>query len=123
MATNSSASISLPRGTLRRMPKPDSSSALVAREYLRVSVDRSGRARSLDEQHNDNAAVADREGWSLGAAYRDEALSASRYARKARGGFADLLSDLDAGRFGAGVLGMWESSRGSRKVSGGGGLI
>ena len=32
-------------------------------------------------------------------------------------GFAGLLADLDADRFGAGVLVLWESSRGSRKVS------
>ncbi|MBC3193845.1 recombinase family protein [Pseudonocardia sp. C8] len=87
-----------------------------AREYLRVSLDRSGRARSLDEQHDDNAATAEREGWTLGTPYRDESVSASRYSKKVRDGFAELMADLDSGRFGASVLIIWESSRGSRRA-------
>jgi DNA invertase Pin-like site-specific DNA recombinase len=88
-----------------------------AREYLRVSVDRSGREKSQREQHDDNrtAAVAlgiDR----FGPAYKDTG-SASRHARKQRDDFTRLLEDLDAGRFDADVLLLWESSRGSRKVS------
>ncbi|HEV7828050.1 MAG TPA: hypothetical protein VGP04_04210, partial [Pseudonocardiaceae bacterium] len=50
-----------------------------AREYLRVSLDRSGRARSLEEQHADHVRVAAEQGWVLaGGAYRDESVSASR---------------------------------------------
>ncbi|HEY2194672.1 MAG TPA: recombinase family protein, partial [Actinomycetospora sp.] len=90
--------------------------ATLAREYLRVSLDRSGRARSLDEQHGDNAGAAEQQGWRLGEAYRDNSVSASRYSRKPRDGFAELMADLDTGRFGAGVLVIWESSRGSRRV-------
>ncbi|MGH3853433.1 MAG: hypothetical protein ACRDR6_08020 [Pseudonocardiaceae bacterium] len=53
-----------------------------AREYLRVSLDRSGRARSLDEQHADHVRVAGEQGWVLdGDSYRDESVSASRYSR------------------------------------------
>src|SRR5260221_11448191 len=90
----------------------------LAREYLRVSQDRSGRARSVEEQHNDNLAAAERHGFSLnGEAYSDVSVSASRYSTKVRGGFARLLADLEAGRFGADVLVLWESSRGSRQVS------
>ena len=88
-----------------------------AREYLRVSLDRSGYARSLDEQHTDNERAAAEHGWTLGSAYRDESVSASRYSHKARGGFAALVADLESGRFGADVLVIWESSRGSRRVS------
>jgi DNA invertase Pin-like site-specific DNA recombinase len=88
-----------------------------AREYLRVSVDRSGREKSQDQQHAENEAAAAAFGIdSLGRPYKDTG-SASRHASKQRDGFARLLEDLDAGRFNADVLVLWESSRGSRKVS------
>ncbi len=91
--------------------------AVIAREYLRVSVDGSGRGRSVDEQHDDNERVAGELGWTLAEPYRDVDRSASRYARKVREGYDQLTSDLAAGTFGASVLLLWESSRGSRKVS------
>jgi site-specific DNA recombinase len=91
--------------------------ARTGREYLRVSYDRSGRERSQDEQHDDNARAAAGFGVELLAPYREAgSASASRYAHKARGGFTRLLTDLDRNRFGADVLVLWESSRGSRKV-------
>jgi DNA invertase Pin-like site-specific DNA recombinase len=87
------------------------------REYLRVSQDRSGRARSVEEQHDDNLRAGEVHGFSInGEAYSDVSLSASRYATKVRGDFGRLLADLQAGRFGAEVLVLWESSRGSRRV-------
>jgi site-specific DNA recombinase len=90
---------------------------LTGREYLRVSQDRSGRARSVEEQHDDNVRAGQAHGFSInGEAYSDVSLSASRYATKIRGNFARLLADLQAGRFGADVLVLWESSRGSRRV-------
>lgn len=85
------------------------------REYLRVSLDRSGRQRSQAEQHEDNQRAAAEHGLTLGAPYTDTG-SASRYAAKGRDGFASLLGDLGSGRFGAEVLMLWESSRGSRRV-------
>ena len=89
----------------------------VAREYLRVSYDRSGRERSVTEQHDDNARHADGRGVRLGAPYREErAVSASRYSQRTRDAFVELLDDLKADRFGASELWLWESSRGSRKV-------
>lgn len=88
-----------------------------ARDYLRVSLDRSGRARSLAEQHADHQRVAEEQGWSLDEdSYRDASVSASRYSRKSRGGFDRLIADLEHDRFGAHVLMIWESSRGSRRV-------
>ena len=76
-----------------------------AREYLRVSLDRSGRARSLEEQHADHVRVAGERGWTLVAeSYRDESVSASRYSRKARDGFDALIEDLECDGFGAQVL-------------------
>jgi site-specific DNA recombinase len=89
---------------------------LRAREYLRVSFDRSGRQRSNDEQHADNLAAA--AGFGVGTfaePYRDVG-SASKHARKRRDDFDRLLADLAAGRFDADLLMLWESSRGSRKV-------
>jgi site-specific DNA recombinase len=56
-----------------------------SREYLRVSLDRSGRARSLEEQHADHVRVAGEQDWTLDESpYRDESVSASRYSRKTR---------------------------------------
>ena len=90
----------------------------IAREYLRVSADKSGTMRSPAEQHDDNVLAADDEGWVLEEPYEEaDALSASRYSRKARPGFDSLVGDLKAGRFGADVLILWESSRGSRRLS------
>jgi site-specific DNA recombinase len=87
------------------------------REYLRVSLDKSGRERSLEEQHDDNARAAGEHGWQLGEPYRDVG-SASRFANgNGRAGFDRLTADLEAGRFGAGVLVLWEASRGSRRLS------
>jgi hypothetical protein len=54
-----------------------------ARECLRVSVDKSGRERSPEEQHGDNQRVAAEHGWQLGEPYRDVG-SASRYANGRR---------------------------------------
>jgi site-specific DNA recombinase len=90
--------------------------AIRARDYLRVSLDRSGRARSLEEQHADHEQVATEHGWTLGESYRDESVSASRYSRKTRDGFDRLIADLENDQFDAQVLMIWESSRGSRRV-------
>lgn len=88
-----------------------------AREYLRVSADRSGRQRSVDEQHQDNERAAAEHGLTLGEPYREaNGVSASRYSTKTRDAFGRLLADLDSGAFRAEVLMLWESSRGSRRV-------
>lgn len=93
------------------------SDTVKGREYLRVSRDTSGRERSPEEQHEDIAADAAARGWDLVTpAYLDTS-SASRFARKARKGFDQLITDLQEDRFGADMLVLWESSRGSRKVS------
>ena len=50
----------------------------VAREYLRVSHDSSGRARSVTEQHDDNERAGGQHGFALsGEAYSDVSVSAS----------------------------------------------
>ncbi|GAA4973949.1 recombinase family protein [Pseudonocardia tropica] len=103
--------------TLAPVTSTDAPTVRVA-QYLRVSLDKSGQGRSTDEQGTDNArAMADhaRDGWALTATYRDDNRSASRYATREREEFARLLSDLDRGQFD--ILMLWESSRGSRRVS------
>ena len=94
---------------------------LIAREYRRLSDAKGGT--SLDDQGTDNAAAADDNDWRLHATpYIDDGLSASRYATKRRDDFEQLVADLRTGptgrqsAFGADVLMLWESSRGSRKV-------
>src|SRR5258708_15601638 len=90
---------------------------LTGREYLRVSQDRSGRARSVEEQHDDSVRATQAHGISVnGEAYSDVSLSASRYATKVRGDFARLLADLPAGRVRAGLPEPWVTSRGSPPV-------
>lgn len=94
---------------------------LLAREYRRLS-DRKG-GTSLEDQGEDNAAARDEHGWGLGGPpYIDDGISASRYARKRRNDFEQLIADLRSGptgrtsAFGADIIQLWESSRGSRKV-------
>lgn len=91
-------------------------SQITGREYLRVSVDHSGRSRSVNEQHGDNEKAAAERGVMLRASYADNDVSASRYTKKVRDDFTKLLADLDKGRFDADELWLWESSRGSRRV-------
>lgn len=98
------------------MPSTRTSTKQGWREYLRVSLDTSGQERSVKEQHDENARAAKDHGATLGAAYKDNSISASRYSRKPRGNFAKLLDDLEHNRFDADVLVIWESSRGSRRV-------
>ncbi len=77
---------------------------------LGVSLDRSGRARSLEEQHADHERVATEQGWTLGESYRDESVSASRYSRKTRDDFDRLICDLDRDEFNAEVLMIWRAA-------------
>lgn len=84
--------------------------------YLRVSTDSSGREKSPGEQLDDHRRDAETHGWTLGEPYRDVG-SASRYARRAREGYDQLVADLQSGRLTSRhVLGLWEPSRGSRRV-------
>ncbi|MFD7793552.1 recombinase family protein [Streptomyces sp. NPDC059759] len=93
---------------------------LWAREYRRLSDAKGGT--SIDDQGADNGDAAEDQGWKLGEPYIDDGLSASRYARRKRDDFEQLVGDLQSGptgresRFGADILMLWESSRGSRRV-------
>lgn len=96
------------------------SAQLVARPYERLSDKKGGT--SLERQAGDNSVAAAENGWRLGAAYVDDGLSASRFATKVRDDFEQLVADLEDGptgresSFGADILMLWESSRGSRRV-------
>lgn len=94
-----------------------STETTTARQYRRASKDGSGRGRSVGEQDTDNVRAAQDNNWTLADPYEDNDLSASRYATKARGDFTRLVEDLEKDQFGADVLILWESSRGSRKNS------
>ncbi|MFG1803341.1 recombinase family protein [Micromonospora carbonacea] len=84
--------------------------------YLRVSQDRQGRSTSTDEQDGVLVATASRRGWVVHPTpYLDRGLSASMYGGKPRPDFEQLLRDLASGEFGATLLGIYESSRGSRQ--------
>ena len=73
-----------------------------------------GHDASITEQLDLGRKRAATEGWPVHAVY-DDPVSASRHTRKARKDWPLLLADIDAGR--AGVLWLWESSRGDRKLS------
>lgn len=86
-------------------------------QYLRVSLDKTARGASTDQQRNDNERAItehEREGWALVATYLDNSRSASPYATREREDYTRLLADLERGAFD--VLVLWESSRGSRTV-------
>lgn len=93
-------------------------STRTVREYLRVSKDARVTGRSPDQQHTENVRAIIEQGWALhpAPAYRDTNRSASRYAKLVREDFKRLIEDLETGNFGADVLAIWESSRGSRRV-------
>lgn len=97
------------------MSAPHKRSRDRAGQYLRVSVDKSGRARSNDEQQSDNEQDAVAEGLQMVRTYRDPDRSASRYATKMREEYELLLRDIATGALD--VLYLWEPSRGSRRVS------
>jgi DNA invertase Pin-like site-specific DNA recombinase len=82
-----------------------------------VSFDKKGREKSHDEQHSENGPAAKRHGITPAkrAAYRETG-SASRYSKRKRDDWPRMMAELRGGTFGADVLIMWESSRGSRKV-------
>ena len=73
-----------------------------------------GKDTSITEQLDLGRDRADTEGWTVHAVY-DDPVSASRHTRKTRKDWPLLLADINAGR--AGVLWLWESSRGDRKLS------
>ena len=90
----------------------------VAREYLRVSKDRGKDGKSPAQQSEANARAVAAHGWEMHPEpYKDVDKGASRHSRVTRGGYAQLIADIESARFEADILVIWESSRGSRRVS------
>jgi site-specific DNA recombinase len=87
-------------------------SALTAWIYARRSRTQETHASVADQVDRGHAAC-DEHGWTLGGVLEEE-VSASRYARKKRDRWPEMLALLGAGR--VGVLILWESSRGDRKA-------
>jgi DNA invertase Pin-like site-specific DNA recombinase len=83
--------------------------------YARVSQDRIAVRRSVGEQEAECRAIAAGNGWTVVKVFIDNDRSASRYAKKVRPAFAQLLAFIEAGQ--AEVLMTWESSRASRDLS------
>lgn len=73
-----------------------------------------GNGASISEQLDLGRKRAAEQGWPVRAVYSDK-VSASRHTRKIRTDWPKLLADINAGR--GGVLWLWESSRGDRKLS------
>lgn len=69
---------------------------------------------SVTDQVERGQEVIDASGWQLGEILNEE-VSASRYARKDREAWPVLLEAIEAGK--VGVLVLWESSRGDRKLA------
>ncbi len=86
-------------------------SPLIAAIYARQSH---GKTASITQQIDESRAAAEEEGWPVVTVFQDGS-SASRFSTKSRAGWEQLLTDLDARRFG--VLVLWESSRGDRRLS------
>ncbi|MGH3206860.1 MAG: recombinase family protein [Trebonia sp.] len=87
--------------------------ALIAWIYARrsrVSDDQASVTDQVERGKDDICAS----GWQLGEVLSEE-VSASRYARREREAWPQLLEAVEAGK--VGVLVLWESSRGDRKLS------
>lgn len=85
----------------------------VADIYGRKSTD--DRGKSVSDQLTEAREAIEEQGWTLGRVFSDDNRSASRFARKVREDFAELLAHIESG--GCELLILWESSRGSRKLA------
>ncbi|MFJ9847516.1 recombinase family protein [Kitasatospora sp. NPDC101155] len=77
--------------------------------YARASRDIKGRGSSTAAQMTENRREADDRGWLIVDEFIDDNRSASRYAKKKRARFADMVDRVRAGE--ADVIITWESSR------------
>lgn len=82
--------------------------------YARVSEARDGRSASVDDQLAGLRGWAGREGWPIIDAYRDDNISASRYAESKRPGWRQTMDTVASGRV-RGLL-LWEFSRSTRDL-------
>lgn len=80
--------------------------------YTRVSADRSGRARSPEEQEEVCRDTCERHDWPVGEVLRDNDVSATRHSRKERPAYEQLKEILRPGD----VLVIWAASRAQRDL-------
>jgi site-specific DNA recombinase len=72
--------------------------------YLRISRDAEARGLGVSLQRKDGEALASRLGWPILQEYSDNDLSASKYSRKPRPGYLQMLQDLQEGAINAVVV-------------------
>lgn len=77
--------------------------------YARVSDDQDGRSRSVEQQLDQCRQWCDGQGWPVVAELTDVDISASRYSRKARPGWATVVELIEAGEVDALVA--WDLDR------------
>ncbi len=85
----------------------------VADIYVRKSSD--DRGKSVADQLVEGREAIEEHSWTFGREFSDDNRSASRFAKKQREGFTELLRHIGAGD--CELLILWESSRGSRKLA------
>src|ERR1700733_7470064 len=78
--------------------------------YVRISQDREGKAANVEIQEEDCRALAQRLDMRVHeAVYSDNDISASRFGRKRRPGYEQLLADIESGVIQAVIA--WHPSR------------
>ncbi|MGW1174596.1 recombinase family protein [Kitasatospora sp. NPDC002543] len=77
--------------------------------YARASRDLRGKGSSTTAQMTENRREAEDRGWAVVGEFTDDNRSASRYAKRERKRFADMVDRVRAGE--ADVIVTWESSR------------
>lgn len=82
--------------------------------YARVSHDRTGEQRSVEEQLDDLHKWVDGRGWHVVQEIIDNDVSASRHGKKKRPGWDQVMSMLRNG--GVDALAVWEDSRTTRQL-------
>lgn len=94
--------------------RPTASAPVRALIYTRVSQDRTGRSRSVEQQQSECEAECDERGWSVIATLTENDRSASRYAKRGRPVWEQVKEQIAAGA--VDVLVTWEASRGGRDL-------
>ena len=84
--------------------------------YCRVSLDKGGDEKSVDDQEAEGLRWIDQHQATLVDTYRDPNRSASRFATKQRENFNRLLADIEAGKLDGGAVWFWEASRSQRRL-------
>ena len=83
--------------------------------YTRVSSDRDGEGRSVDEQEAACRRDCDRNGWTLVKVFPENDRGASRWSKKDRPQFRELVALLATGT--VDVVVTWEASRSNRDLT------